>query len=62
MDWIIETDRKPPFGKLVLVHCRVYGKFLATYEEIGYGYGNWKHNNELGILPPVYWLDIPEIP
>lgn len=65
MEWIKETESKPPFGELVLVYCRIYGRFLASYEYIGdFGgekYGNWKHDGKLGILPPVLWMKIPEI-
>lgn len=34
MDWIKTEHRKPKFDELVLVWCRIYGRFLATYEEI----------------------------
>ncbi len=64
MSWVKTEQRKPKFDEPVWVWCRIYGKYLATYEEIdGTGWGNWRDfNGNLGILPPVYWLEIPEVP
>lgn len=64
MEWIKTEHRKPKFDELVLVWCRIYGRFLATYEEIdGTGWGNWRDmKGNLGILPPVYWMKLPEPP
>jgi len=67
MEWI-ETDlQKPNFGGTKLVWCRIYGIFLATYEYIGdfdgEQHGNWRDfRGGLGILPPVYWMPLPELP
>ncbi|MFA5297866.1 MAG: DUF551 domain-containing protein [Lutibacter sp.] len=64
--WISVKERLPEFNTLVLVNCSVYGRFLASYEFIGEfqgeKYGNWRHNEELGILPPTHWMSIPELP
>lgn len=64
--WISVKERLPEFNTLVLVNCSIYGRFLASYEFIGefqgVKYGNWKHNDELGILPPTHWMSIPELP
>lgn len=65
--WISVEDKLPEFGETVLVYCKIYGRYLATYEYIGdfqgEKYGNWRDfNGNLGILPPIYWLEIPEIP
>lgn len=67
LSWVAVSDRLPKYGETVLVYCKVYGHFLATYEYIGHfqeqEYGNWRDfNGNLGILPPVYWLQIPELP
>lgn len=66
MEWIKTEDRNPEFGVPVLVFCRIYGRFIASYEHIGdfegQQYGNWGHNNELGILPPTHWMPLPEPP
>lgn len=67
MEWIKTKTKKPQFNEVVLVYCKIYGRFLATYECIGdfegEKYGNWKDlNGNSGILPPVYWIKIPEIP
>ena len=67
MHWVATSEQLPEFGKTVLVYCKIYGNFLATYEYIGdYGgekYGNWRDfNGNLGILPPVYWTEIPKPP
>lgn len=66
MEWIKESEHKPPFGERVLVYCRIYGRCLYTYEFIGEAFGekwgNWHDGKNLGVLPPVYWCHIPEIP
>lgn len=67
ISWVAVSERLPEFGETVLVYCKIYGRFLATYEYIGdfqgEKYGNWRgFNGKLGILPPVYWLQIPEPP
>jgi hypothetical protein len=65
--WVAVSERLPEFGETVLVYCKIYGRFLATYEFVGEfqgeKYGNWRDfNGNIGILPPVYWLQIPEPP
>jgi hypothetical protein len=65
--WVAVSELLPEFGETVLVYCKIYGRFLATYEFIGEfqgeKYGNWRDfNGNLGILQPVYWLQIPEPP
>ena len=67
MEWIKTELKKPNFDETVLVWCSIYGIFLATYEYIGEfdgeKYGNWRDlNGNLGILPPVYWLNLPAPP
>ena len=67
ISWVAVSERLPEFGETVLVYCKTYGLFLATYEFIGEfqgeKYGNWRDfNGNLGILPPVYWSQIPEPP
>lgn len=67
MEWIKVEDKLPEFDELVLVWCKLYGNFLATYEEIGelngIRYGNWRDfGGSLGILPPIYWCPLPEAP
>lgn len=67
INWVAVSERLPEFGETVLVYCKIYGRFLATYEYIGdfqgEKYGNWRDfNGNLGMLPPVYWLQIPEPP
>tara|TARA_R110002110_G_scaffold102599_1_gene259822 strand:- start:54 stop:263 length:210 start_codon:yes stop_codon:yes gene_type:complete len=67
MEWIKTELQKPKFDETVLVWCRIYGRFLATYEYIGdfdeEQYGNWRDfNGNLGILPPIYWMKLPEPP
>ena len=67
ISWVAVSERLPEFGETVLVYCKIYGRFLATYEFIGdfqgKKYGNWRDfNGNLGILPPVYWMPLPEPP
>jgi len=65
--WVAVSNQLPNFDETVLVYCSIYGRFLATYEHIGdfegEKYGNWRDfKGNLGILPPVYWMKIPEPP
>ena len=65
--WVSTSDKLPEFGETVLVYCSLYGRYLATYEFIGdfqgEKHGNWMDfNGNLGILPPIYWMKIPDIP
>ena len=64
MSWIKTERRKPKFGVTVLVYCRIWGRYMATYEQLeDTGWGNWRDfNGNLGVLPPVYWMEIPEVP
>ncbi len=63
----VSVEEPPEFGETVLVYCKIYGRFLATYEYIGEfngeKYGNWRDfKGNLGILPPVWWMKIDEPP
>lgn len=65
--WIPVSERMPEFNESVLVFCRVYGRFLATYEHIGdfkgEKFGNWRDfKGHLGILPPTHWMPLPTPP
>ena len=65
--WISVTDRLPEFGETILVYCKIYGRFLATYEYIGEvdrkKYGNWRDfRGNSGILPPTHWMPLPSPP
>ena len=65
MNWIETEKRKPEFDTPVLVYCRIYGRFIATYEQIGGTesvWGNWRYNDKLGILPPTHWMPLPDSP
>jgi len=67
ISWVTTSEQVPEFGVTVLVYCKIYGKFLATFEYIGEfagdKYGNWRDfNGNIGILPPVYWMEIPKPP
>jgi hypothetical protein len=65
MNWIKTEHAKPELNEPVLVWCRIYGTFIATYEDIGAGkeWGNWRDSNgNLGILPPVFWMRLPDLP
>ena len=63
MSWKEEKKHKPKFGEVVLVYCRIYGRFLASYEQLDDSvFGNWSEGGKLGILPPLYWMAIPKVP
>lgn len=63
MNWVQEKYRKPEFNKSVLCYCRIWGVFLGSYERLDpdYDWGNWRREDELGVLPPTHWcyIDIP---
>ena len=62
-EWIPVEVRLPEFGESVLVFCRIYGRFIASYEFIGEfqneKYGNWSDGKNIGILPPTHWMLLP---
>jgi hypothetical protein len=66
MEWIDEKEQKPEFGKQVLVFCRIYGRYIGSYEYIGewagVKYGNWHDGKSLGVLPPTHWMPLPDAP
>lgn len=63
-DWILVSERLPPFDKSVLVYCVITGRYLAWYEEIGdSGHGQWcSWDGEKGLLPPTHWMPLPDAP
>lgn len=60
--WVKETDKKPQFDKTVVCWCQIYGLYLGRYIHIGFGYGNWNNGRDTGVLPPIYWMELPEPP
>jgi hypothetical protein len=60
------TDKSLPcFGLPVIACCRIYGRFIAEYEEIeDTKCGHWinRQSGEKGILPPTHWMYLPEPP
>lgn len=63
MEWISTKHRLPEFNIPVLVYCRIYGVFIASHDRIDdTNWGNWRHGDELGILPPTHWMPLPESP
>lgn len=55
--WISVEDTKPNFDQVVLVHCRIWGMFLAHYERIDpqHNDGIWvDFMGNKGILPPTH--------
>ena len=61
--WVDVKTRLPGFNIQVLVFCKIYGRFLASYDRIDdTNWGNWRYNDELGILPPTHWMPLPEAP
>lgn len=63
--WVKCSERLPELNKPVEVWCKLYGRFVATYEDIGAGkeYGNWRDSTgQLGILPPTHWRELHKSP
>ena len=61
-DWISVEDRLPEYSKPVLVYCKIYGRYVTTYENHGeYSeFLDWKGRG--GALPPTHWMPLPEPP
>jgi len=64
MEWIPTKERLPPFGVQVLCYCRVYGRYIGSYERLdeNYAAGNWQDGERLGDLLPTYWMYLPPAP
>lgn len=64
MEWISVKDKFPPFGDWVLVYCRIYGRYIGSYQRIDpeYNFGVWNDGNNSGVLPPTHWMPLPEPP
>lgn len=62
--WISVKDRLPEFNEPVLVFCRIYGRYLATYKRIDedYEWGEWRDFNNKVCLPPTHWMSLPNPP
>ena len=63
--WRNTQFEKPPFSLPVLVFCRIYGRYITTYEQIidDYEAGNWvDHEGRKGGLPPTHWQYLPDFP
>lgn len=61
--WISVEERLPEFGEPVFVWCRIYGRYIGTYQQIdGTRFGNWSDGKELGVLPPLFWQPLPTPP
>lgn len=63
MEWISVKERLPEFGELVIVYCRIYGRYIGSYERLHDTiHGNWHDGQSLGVLPPTHWMPLPEPP
>jgi hypothetical protein len=61
--WIDVKERLPEFGKIVLCHCSIYGRYIGFYQQIDdTDWGNWSGMEQLGILPPTHWMPLPSSP
>lgn len=61
--WIETKNKLPEFNKWVLCYCRIYGYYIGSYKQIDdTNWGNWHDGKELGVLPPVLWQYMEEIP
>lgn len=62
LNWHEETKIKPPFGVHVLCYCKIYGYYIGSYERIeDTNWGNWHDGKQLGVLPPIHWMELPPI-
>lgn len=65
-EWIPTKQRLPEFDTPVIVYCRIYGRYIATYKRIDedYDFGNWHDGKTLGVLPPTHWqyINFPSPP
>lgn len=58
-----KENNLPAFGVPVLVFCRIYGRYIATYEQLcDTKWGNWHDGKQLGVLPPTHWMPLPPNP
>jgi hypothetical protein len=60
--WISVKDEPPPLDTWVLVWCRIYGTYIGCNERIYGNWGNWNDGKTLGVLPPLFWMPLPESP
>lgn len=62
--WIpVTPETMPPFDQHVIVFCRIWGRFTATYIRISdTECGTWHDGNQSGILPPTHWMPLPAPP
>jgi len=64
MKWIPTKERLPAFGLPVLVYCRIYGRYIGSYNRLDEkcNAGNWYDGERLGVLPPTHWMHLPPAP
>lgn len=64
--WVKCSEELPEFDVPVLVSCKIYGRWIYTYQFIGeiggQKYGNWHDGKQLGVLPPTHWMPLPPSP
>jgi hypothetical protein len=63
-EWINVKERLPEFDLMVLVYCRIYGRYLSSYTEVDdSGFGQWSAPEwDESALPPTHWMPLPEPP
>ncbi len=65
-NWIKTSSKLPEFDTPVLVFCKIYGRYIGSYNFIGEAFGekhgNWHDGKQLGVLPPTHWQPLPERP
>ena len=63
MEWISVKDRLPSRDTTVLCFCRIYGRYVGSYQGIDVtDFGQWCNQSDCGILPPTHWMPLPEPP
>lgn len=62
--WVSVNDVHPEYDVHVIVYCRIYGRYLASWRRIDpdYNWGEWRDFNNNVCLHPTHWQPLPSPP